>query len=260
MEQAFADTVVMENGQQVAVVTGATSGIGVTVATRLHRDGFRVLLTGRSEPRGRRVASDIGAGAAFVEADLTAPEGPQFVADTAVERFGGIDVLVNNAAVDHSGDLLTTPVSEIRATFETNTFAAIAMLQAAGRLMAAGHGGAIINITSRLASVGVPTMSIYSASKGSILALTRAAAVELAPYNIRVNAVAPGMTRTPLYRQWLLAQPDPAAQERAVSDAIPLGRIAEPADVAAAVAFLASPAASYLTGISLPVDGGYLAQ
>lgn len=149
----------------------------------------------------------------------------------------------------------------MRATFETNVFAAAACLQAAGRAMRdARRGGSIINVTSRLASVGVPTMGIYSASKGAMLALTTAAAVELAPHDIRVNAVAPGMTRTSLYEQWLEEQADPAEMERRVASAIPLQRIATPADVAAAVVFLASLEAAYITGASIPVDGGYVAQ
>jgi NAD(P)-dependent dehydrogenase (short-subunit alcohol dehydrogenase family) len=223
---------------RVALITGATSGIGVEIAARLAADGMTVVVSGRSAERGEAVRQKLGSRSHFLQA-----------------------VLVNNAAVDHTGPLLDVPADEIRATFEINTFAAIACLQAAGRSMRQrGEGGAIINITSRLASIGVPSMSIYSASKGAMLALTTAAAVELAPHNIRVNAVAPGMTRTPLYDEWLAAQDDPQATERRVAEAIPLKRIAAPADVAAAVSYLASPDAAYITGVSIPVDGGYLAQ
>ncbi|MFV0435407.1 MAG: SDR family NAD(P)-dependent oxidoreductase [Leucobacter sp.] len=103
-------------------------------------------------------------------------------------------------------------------------------------------------------------MGIYSASKGAMLAFTKAAAIDLSQYDIRVNAVAPGMTRTPLYQEWLEGLPDPESEARRVAEAIPLGRIAEPADLAAVVQFLASSEASYLTGISVPVEGGYLAK
>jgi NAD(P)-dependent dehydrogenase (short-subunit alcohol dehydrogenase family) len=115
-------------------------------------------------------------------------------------------------------------------------------------------------VTSRLAVIGVPGMSLYSASKGALLSLTRAAAVELAPRNIRVNAVAPGMTRTPLYEAWLAQQPDPAQTEMSVLAGIPQGRLATAEDVAAAIAFLASDDAAHITGASLPVDGGYTAS
>lgn len=251
----------MDQDRRVALVTGATSGIGVEIARRLVADGLRVVISGRSKERGAAVAEDIGEGAAFLPADITEPSAADALVKAAVSSHGRLDVLVNNAGIDHTGWLLDTPASEVRATFETNVFAALACMQAAGRTMReAGRGGSIINVTSRLASVGVPTMSVYSASKGAMLALTTAAAVELAPLDIRVNAVAPGMTRTPLYEQWLEEQADPAEMERRVAAAIPLERIATPADVAAAVAFLASPDAAYITGASIAVDGGYVAQ
>jgi NAD(P)-dependent dehydrogenase (short-subunit alcohol dehydrogenase family) len=246
---------------RVALVTGATSGIGVEIARRLVADGLRVVVSGRSTERGEAVAAELGDAAGFVRADLTHEGAADALVAAVLESHGRLDVLVNNAAVDHTGPLLATPMTEIRATFETNVFAAVACLQAAGRAMRdGGRGGSIINITSRLASIGVPTMGVYSSSKGAMLALTTAAAVELAPWSIRVNAVAPGMTRTPLYESWVQEQDDPAATEQRVASAIPLQRIATPGDVAAAVAFLARPEAAYITGVSVPVDGGYLAQ
>lgn len=245
----------------VALVTGGTSGIGVVIAQQLVEAGHRVAVSGRSEQRGSAVAAELGDRARFVRTDLTATGAAADLISRATETFGRLDVLVNNAAIDHTGELLEVGEAEIRATFETNTFSAMNLLIAAARTMREqGDGGSIINITSRLASIGVPTMGIYSASKGAMLAFTKAAAIDLAPYNIRVNAVAPGMTRTPLYQEWLDGLPDPEAEARRVAEAIPLGRIAEPADVAAVVRFLASPEASYLTGASIPVEGGYLAK
>ena len=155
-------------------------------------------------------------------------------------------------------DPLDVPIDDIRRVFEVNTIATIAVLQAAAKRM--DGGGAIINVSSRLATIGVPTMSIYSATKGAVNALTTAAAVELADRNIRVNAVAPGMTRTPLYDAWLEQQTDPEQTERDVLAGIPLHRLAAPEDVAAAVSFLASEQASYITGVCIPIDGGYTAR
>ncbi|MDQ0848133.1 NAD(P)-dependent dehydrogenase (short-subunit alcohol dehydrogenase family) [Arthrobacter sp. B3I9] len=244
---------------KVAVVTGATSGIGEQIARKLAREGARVLITGRSVTRGGQIADELGESCCFFPADIAEAGAAEEIIGATISRYGRVDVLVNNAAVDHTGDLLTVTDDEIRATFEINTFAAIRMLQAAAANMRI-RGGAIINITSRLASIGVPTMGIYSASKGAMLAMTRAAAVELAPLNIRVNAVAPGMTKTPLYDEWLAGQEDPAAEEADVVSKIPLRRLAVPDDVASAVAYLASDEAAYLTGVSLPVDGGYTAH
>ncbi|KMO70400.1 SDR family NAD(P)-dependent oxidoreductase [Mycolicibacterium chlorophenolicum] len=240
------------------VVTGATSGIGWATASRLHADGARVLVTGRDEERGRRLVESLGARACFVAADLAAPGSADAVTDACLQAFGRLDALVNAAAVDHTGDLLSTPMADIRRVFEVNTFGAIAMIQAAARVME--HGGSIVNITSRLALVGVPTMGIYAASKGAVQALTLSAAVELAPRGIRVNDVAPGMTRTPLYDAWLARTPEPAATEREVLSRIPLGRLAVPDDVAAAVRYLVSDEARHVTGTVIRVDGGYTAQ
>ncbi|SJM64502.1 SDR family NAD(P)-dependent oxidoreductase [Gulosibacter sp. 10] len=251
---------------RAALVTGATSGIGVEIARRLLADGLTVVISGRSTERGASVAAALaaeapeGADVHFVRADLTVPGAPERLVSETMRLAGRLDVLVNNAAIDHTVPLLDVPAAEIRAVFETNVFAAIECLQAAGRVMRDSGGGAIINVTSRLAHIGVPTMGIYSASKGAMRALTTAAAVELAPHDIRVNAVAPGMTRTPLYEEWLARVEDAEATDAEVAAAIPLGRIATPADVAGAVAYLASPDAAYLTGVQIPVDGGYLAK
>ena len=245
----------------VALVTGATSGIGVEIARRLIQDGLRVVITGRSEERGRLVADELGEHSRFIRADLSEPGATSVLIKATLAEWGRLDVLVNNAAIDHTNDLLAVDEEEIRSTFETNTFAPMNLLIAAARAMKTqGEGGSIINITSRLASIGVPTMGIYSASKGAMLAFTKAAAIDLASENIRVNAVAPGMTRTPLYQQWLDSLPDPEQEAERVASAIPLGRIAESKDVASVVSFLASPDNAYLTGISIPVDGGYLAK
>ncbi|WP_269928495.1 SDR family NAD(P)-dependent oxidoreductase [Kocuria massiliensis] len=251
----------MTNQPRVALVTGANSGIGIEIARRLIEDGFRVIVSGRNNERGHEVADRLGPEASWVRADLSDSSAVQLLIDEAVRIGGRLDVLVNNAGVDLVGPILDVPEEEIRENFATNTFGTIFALQAAGRVMRdQGQGGAIINITSRLAMIGVPTMSLYSAGKGAVQALTTAAAVELAPLNIRVNAVAPGMAKTPLYDTWVSEQEDPEATEREVASKIPLGRIALPSDVAAAVSYLASPGAEYITGTTIPVEGGYLSQ
>jgi len=244
---------------KAAIVTGGSSGIGAEACRRLVAEGASVLLTGRSRERGEQLVDELGSAACFLAVDQTEPDSGERIVQRAIAVCGGVDVLVNCAALDHTGDLLDTPLHEVRELFDVNVFAALTALQAAGRAMRATGGGAIVNVTSRLASIGVPTMALYSASKGALLALTRAAAVELAPHGIRVNAVAPGMTRTPLFDAWLAAQDDPAATARATTSAIPQGRLATPAEVAAAIAYLASDEAAHVTGASLAIDGGYTA-
>lgn len=244
--------------RRTAIVTGSTSGIGHEIARHLHGHDFNVVITGRDRERGARVLAELGDRATFVPLDLTAAGAPAELVAAAIDHFGRLDVVVNNAAMDHTDDLLAAPIEDIRRVFEVNAIAAITVLQAGAKRM--DHGGSIINISSRLASIGVPTMGVYSAAKGAIESLTTAAAVELAPRNIRVNAVAPGMTRTPLYDAWVGEQTDPEQTERDVVADIPLGRLATAADVAATVGFLASDAAAYITGVSIAIDGGYTAR
>jgi NAD(P)-dependent dehydrogenase (short-subunit alcohol dehydrogenase family) len=237
---------------RVALVTGAGRGVGAAVAERFVAEGVRVLAVSRT----LRTSSDERL--VHFAADLTDPDSGRQAVDAAVEAFGRLDVLVNNAGVDLVGPLGETTAEEARRTFEVNALAPLWMTQAAiGPL--SERGGAIVNVTSRLAHIGVPGMSVYGASKGALRALTHGAAVELAPLGIRVNAVAPGMTETDLLREWLETLPDPRAARAEVESRVPLGSLAQPEEIAAVICFLASDAASHLTGVSIPVDGGYTA-
>ncbi|MDF0532341.1 glucose 1-dehydrogenase [Tsukamurella sp. 8F] len=248
------------NTNRVALVTGGTSGIGASIAQRLVKDGLDVAVVGRSADSPAADGLDAVDGVFQIRADITRPGAPDDVVGRVIERFGRLDVLVNNAGRRHAGLIVDTPPEEIADVFAVNTLAAMSMTAAAARVMIPREDGAVINMLSRLASVGVATLTAYTASKGALLAYTRGAAVELAPHNIRVNAVAPGMTRTPLIDSWLADQPDPTAALDGVVSAIPLGRLGTVADTASAVSYLASTEASYLTGVSIPVDGGYTAQ
>ena len=193
---------------------------------------------------------------ATLAGDVADPATAARAIELAVERFGHLDVLINNAGVDFSRHIVDVTLAEVRDVFEVNFFGAFLMLQAAARTM--GDGGSIVNVTSRLASIGVPEMTIYGAAKGALLSLTRGAAVELAPRGIRVNAVAPGLTATSMFEEWVATLGD-EQELAAVTGAIPQGRVGRPEETAAAIAFLASDEAAHITGASLPVDGGYTA-
>lgn len=242
---------------KVVVVTGATAGIGTATARRLALEGATLVLGGRNAAAGAALADELGEQrAVFVKGDLRDDRTAGELVQAAIDRHGRLDALVNNAGIDHAGDMLETPMAELRELFEVNVFAAIRMLQAAGRAMRE-RGGAIVNVSSRLAVIGVPGMGMYSASKGALLSLTHAAAIELAPLGIRVNAVAPGMTLGPMYEAWAAQAGEEVVG--AASAAIPQGRFGTPEEVAAAIAFLGSDDAAHVTGASLPVDGGYTA-
>ena len=245
---------------KIAIVTGASAGIGLAIAERLVEEGAHVVGVGRDAESGDRLIANLGGSdhARFVAGDVT-ERGTAQRAVAAAEQLGGVDVLVNNAAIDLAAPLLSTTPDQARAVLETNFLGALWMLQAAGRPMTDRRRGSIVNITSRLASIGVATMTVYGAAKGALLALTRGAAVELAPLGVRVNAVAPGQTRTPLTEAWLRELEDPAAGEATAVAPIPQQRFGEPHEVAAAVAFLAADESAHITGASIPVDGGYTA-
>jgi NAD(P)-dependent dehydrogenase (short-subunit alcohol dehydrogenase family) len=244
---------------RTAIVTGATEGIGAATVQRLLAEGVRVVAVARGEDAGRRLADGSGGLIRFVAGDIRADDTAARAVAAATEWTERLDILVNNAARDFTGDLLSASRAEIADVFEVNAIGTLLMLQAAAAKMKELGGGAIVNVTSRLASIGLPSTAVYGASKGAVLALTRGAAVELAPHNIRVNAVAPGLTETPLVTAWLERADDSETTRRQASETIPQGRFARPDEVADAIVFLASDEASHVTGASLPVDGGYTA-
>lgn len=245
---------------KVAIVTGATEGIGLAIAERLAHEGARLVLVARRRDPGEALVARLGAEqTVFVAGSVADRAVAERATSAALDRFGALDVLVNNAALDHVGNLETTQEHEVRELFDVNFFGALHMLQVAGAQMLARDGGSIVNITSRLASIGVPQMALYSAAKGALLALTRGAAVEWASRGVRVNAVAPGPTLTPLIRAWIDSQDDPAAFQRQVEGTIPQSRLGSAEEVAATVSFLASDEAVHITGASVAIDGGYTA-
>ncbi len=236
------------------VITGATSGIGVAVANRFREAGASLVLTGRrpEEPDGCRDAD------VYLAGDL-ADEG--FVASLiarAVEEFGEIDALVLCHGLQGDGALEDLPVSRAAALLEANVLTVFSVVQRAIPHLRDATGS-IVCVSSRFGLVGVPGQVMYSAAKGGLVMFAQGAAVELAPRGIRVNVVAPGLTLTPRIAEGFGRHPDPEQYAATRAASVPLGRLAEPREIAEPVFFLASPAASYITGAVLPIDGGYTA-
>ena len=242
-----------------AIVTGGTQGIGEAVVRRFVENGAHVVIVARTQEPGRAIVDELGADrAVFVQGDVAEGDVADRAVQAAVEAFGGLDVLVNNAGIDFAKAVLDTSESDVERVLAVNYVGAFKFLQSAAAEMRQ-RGGSIVNVVSRTANVGVPTMGTYGASKGALLSLTRAAALEFAPFGIRVNAVAPGMTDTPLIRAWIADQDNPSAFEKEMAKTVPLNRLATPDDVAGAVLFLAGSDSTYITGACIPVDGGYTA-
>jgi NAD(P)-dependent dehydrogenase (short-subunit alcohol dehydrogenase family) len=248
----------LDFGGRVVLVTGAGRGFGGAIARRFAEAGARVGVHYRGSREGaEQVSADIrarGREARLFAGDLAQDGEAGRVVDEVADAFGGLDVLVNNAGAYPLADVLKVTAEEWDAVLAANLRSALLTLQAAARRMKAAGGGSIVNVTSIQAFRPAEGLCAYSAAKAGLEMLTRSAAVELGPLEIRVNAVAPGV----VWREGIeAAWPDGVARYRA---AAPLGRIAEPADVADACLFLASSAARFITGATLVVDGGMLAR
>lgn len=237
---------------KIALITGATSGIGMATAMLFAERGAKLLLSGRNAEAGTALAAELGAD--FLAADVAAPGAAATLVNWAVSRHGRLDVLVNNAGILFQGDSQDCTDAQWDAVLAVNVTAVFRLSRAAVAVMAGQGGGVIVNVASDWGLVGAQKAVAYGTSKGAIVQLTRSMAADHARQGIRVNAVCPGDTDTPMLH--ILAGPEREARLRAMAEAIPLGRIGQPRDAAAAIAFLASDDASFITGAMLPVDGG----
>jgi len=200
--------------------------------------------------QGTAVAADIGADARFVAHDVASPDGWQQVVDTAASTFGRVDILVNNAAISRPLKLEATEPEVYDELYRVNQFGVYLGMRAVLDPMRAVGGGSIINISSVAGLKGTSTLFAYTATKWAVRGMTRSAALELARYNIRVNAIFPGVIDTPMNDD------NPARMNEVLVRTTPMRRMGEPNEIAEAVLFLASPAASFATGAELAVDGG----
>lgn len=234
---------------KVALVTGAASGIGHAIADRLAAEGARVAICDLAAPSALPRPELFG-----LALDVTQGNHWRAAIEQVQTRCGRLDILVNNAGIGVPGSLVDLALSDWRRVMAVNLDGAFLGIQHAVPLMRQSGGGTIVNIASMLATVVVPDAAAYSASKAGLLALTRAAALELAADRIRVNAISPGWIDTPLLRSRLAAQPE---REAAMVATTPAGRLGSTAEVAAAVLYLASPDAAFVTGTTIALDGGY---
>ncbi|MCO5081065.1 MAG: SDR family oxidoreductase [Rhizobiaceae bacterium] len=241
----------MRHADKVAIVTGAAQGIGLAIAKKLSQEGASVVLADIDAERGRAEAGGIER-AIFHRCDVGDAAEAAGLVDKAVAEFGRLDFCVNNAAIVPAGDIFEIEDDRFDQALRTNLRGPFLVSRAAARVMVANGAGSIVNMSSVSASFASPKMIAYGMSKAGVNMLTRALALTLAPYGIRVNAVAPGTVNT---AQAALLMTDPASAEMVLSRT-PIGRLAETAEIAEVVAFLLSEQASYITGQTIVADGG----
>jgi NAD(P)-dependent dehydrogenase (short-subunit alcohol dehydrogenase family) len=233
----------------VALVTGGGSGIGRSMAELLSDRGARVAVLDLA-------ASDLPGDMLFVRTDVTDDRSVRDAVDAVVEHFGGLDVVVNNAGIGAQGDVTAATDDEWLRVFDVNVFGMARVARACLPHLRNSRAAAIVNTGSIAGTAGLPQRAVYTASKGAVHALTRALAADHVREGVRVNAVAPGTADTPWVRRLLDSAPDPAAERAALEARQPHGRLVRAEEIAAAIAFLASPVSGSTTGTVLAVDGG----
>lgn len=245
---------------KIAFVTGGTSGIGRAVAELFAQEGAAVTITGRRHELGEEVARGIrakGGQADFAVMDVRQLPQVRAGIDEAAQRRGRLDILVNNAGISLPRTLLATSEADYTDLFETNVRSMFFATKWAAELMVRQGSGSVVNIASVSAIRGQEERVAYCGTKGAVLQITRAAALELAPFGVRVNAVSPGAVDTPLLRNARF--PDAPNQDELIQEVgatLPIGRVGFPEDIARAVLYLASDEAGWVTGANLVIDGG----
>jgi NAD(P)-dependent dehydrogenase (short-subunit alcohol dehydrogenase family) len=244
----------------VVLITGALTGIGRATAIAFAKEGARLVVSGRKEAEGKALEAELrglGAEAEFMVADVRHEKDMSNLVDRAVARFGRLDVAINNAGTEGKpGPLTDVSAETYSAMFDTNVLGVLLSLKHELRVMQAQGSGSIVNISSTMGERGVANFSLYTASKHAVEGITKSAALEGAAYGVRVNAVAPGPTETAMLDRLTGS----AEKKAAFFAAVPLKRGASPAEIADAIAFVASGKAAYITGQIIRVNGGKTAS
>jgi NAD(P)-dependent dehydrogenase (short-subunit alcohol dehydrogenase family) len=240
----------------VILITGALTGIGRATALAFAKNGTRLVVSGRRQTEGKALEAELqqlGAEAVFIQADVRHDDEVRDLVDQAVARFGRLDVAVNNAGTEGQPGLIVNQTAEsYTATFDTNVLGTLLSLKHELRVMTAQKSGSIINISSTYGHEGAAYASVYAGSKHAVEGFTKSAALEVASTGVRVNAVAPGPTDTGMLDRFTGTPENKAA----LASGVPLGRVGKPGDIAAAVLYLASDGAAFVTGQVVTVDGG----
>jgi len=247
----------------IALVTGGTRGIGAAVVRRFVDEGATVVFCGRNPADGTSLLGELGGRrgtASFEVVDAADEQQVTALMADIDRRFGRLDVLVNNAGITLTGTAEATSLADWQEVLRVNLTSVFLVSKLAIPLLRRSDRAAIVNLGSTYGMIGAPGNAAYAASKAAVVNLTKTMALELAADGIRVNALCPGATATPMNVEWLAAQPDPDAALADLVAVHPLGRMARPEEQAAAVLYLASPESSYVTGHALLVDGGRTAR
>jgi NAD(P)-dependent dehydrogenase (short-subunit alcohol dehydrogenase family) len=244
----------------VVLITGALTGIGRATALAFAREGARLVVSGRREEEGRKLAAELeklGAEAEFVRSDVRHEAEIRSLVDKTVARFGRLDVAVNNAGTEGTPGPLTEQTAETyAATFDTNVLGTLLSMKHELRVMVPQGHGSIVNVSSTYGRSGAAGASVYVASKHAVEGLTKAAALEVAESGVRVNVVAPGPIETGMLNRFT----GTAEKKAALVGGVPVKRVGKPEEIAQAILFVASDKASFMTGASIAVDGGKLAR
>jgi 3alpha(or 20beta)-hydroxysteroid dehydrogenase len=231
---------------KVAIITGAAQGMGAAHARLLVEHGARVVVADRADEQGRQLADELGPDALFVHLDVTDPAEWAALVSTVIAHFGGANVLINNAGILLLHTVETATLADYRKVVDVNQIGTFLGMQALIPVMKGAGGGSIVNISSTAGAVGFVDNFAYVASKWAVRGMTKAAALELAPHNIRVNAILPGEVQTPMIADLSLSV-----------DPTPLGRFGDPREIAYLALYLASDESGYTTGADFAIDGGY---